>query len=174
LGLQRRFRPRLDLNDEEQESLARVGLNALIGNVAGKCRLTGSATMGRGSEAHAKFSKLGVRRSCLKIINTIAKATRWAVFETEDKELANRLRGQVLTYLSCLNDLGAFANEDFLVQCDAGVSNRTDGEERGITILLMFHPVDCDEPISLTLHQTASGYRVGSTAFGLTIRQSVS
>jgi hypothetical protein len=55
------------------------------------------------------------------------------------------------------------------VQCDAGVSKRTNSEEHGITLLLVFHPIGCDEPISLTLHQTASGYRVGSTAFGLTL-----
>ena len=129
--------------------------------------------MGRGSEAHARFAELPVRRMCLQIINTIAKATRWAVFETEDSALATRLRGQVLTYLDCLNDLGAFANDDFIVQCDAGVSNRSDNEEHGITILLLFHPVGRDEPISLTLHQTASGFRVGSTAFGLTIRPAI-
>jgi phage tail sheath protein FI len=127
--------------------------------------------MGRGSEGNATFVKLPVRRLCLQIINTISRATRWAVFEPADSSLADRLRGQVLTYLDCLNDLGAFANDNFIVQCDAGVSKRRDHEERGITILLMFHPVDCDEPISLTLHQTASGFRVGSTAFGLSFRQ---
>jgi hypothetical protein len=58
------------------------------------------------------------------------------------------------------------------VQCDAGVSKRSDSEEHAVTILLVLHPVGCDEPISLTLHQTASGFRVGSTAFGLTIRRS--
>lgn len=128
--------------------------------------------MGRGSETNAKFAKLPVRRLCLQIINTITKATRWAVFEPADSKLADRLRGQVLTYLDCLGNLGAFANDNYIVQCDAGVSNRADSEEHGITILLVFHPVGCDEPISLTLQQSASGIRVGSTAFGLSIRQS--
>jgi phage tail sheath protein FI len=130
--------------------------------------------MGRGSESNAKFAKLPVRRFCLQIINTITEATRWAVFEPSDSTLAERVRGQVLTYLDCLNDLGAFANDSFIVQCDAGVSNRSESEEQGITILLVFHPVGCDEPISLTLQQTASGFRVGSTAFGLTVRQPAS
>ncbi len=151
--------------------LIRSGLNAVTTGPVGKARFRGSVTMGRGSEAHRKFSQLPVRRFCLQIINTIAKATRWAVFETEDRSLAKRVQGQVLTYLHCLADLGAFVDEEFLVQCDAGVSNRSDSEEHGVTILLVFHPIGCDEPISLTLHQTASGFRVGSTAFGLTIRQ---
>ena len=88
---------------------------------------------------------------------------------TEIREyLARRIRGQILTYFDCLNDLGAFAHDDFLVRCDAGVSLRDDRAERGITILLVFRPTGCDEPISLTLHQTASGCRVASTAFAPT------
>ena len=92
------------------------------------------------------------------------------MFEPEDDTLAQRLHVQVSNYLDCLAELGAFADTNFVVQCDAGVSNRPDSKEHGVTILLVFHPVNCDEPISLTLHQTASGFRVGSTAFGLTIR----
>ena len=172
LGLHRRMRPEHELDDEDEYLLTRAGLNAIVPGPFGKARAKGSVTMGRGSEVNARFVKLPVRRFCLQIINTITKATRWAVFETADSDLADRLRGQILTYLDCLNDLGAFANDDFIVQCDAGVSNRSDSEEHGITILLVFHPVGCDEPISLTLHQTASGFRVGSTAFGLTVRQS--
>ena len=174
LGLHRRLRPEHELSDEDETLLMRAGLNVIGSASIGKARVSGSVTMGRGSEAYAKFSKLPVRRFCLQIINTIAKATRWAVFEPEDATLATRLRGQVLTYLHCLNDLGAFVDDGFIVQCDAGVSNRSDTEEHGITILLAFHPVGCDEPISLTLHQTASGFRVGSTAFGLTIRHNPS
>ena len=170
MGLQRGLRPEHELSDEDELLLTRAGLNALVNGPAGRARLTGSVTMGRGSEAHRKFADLPVRRSCLRIINSIAKATRWAVFESEDSRPATRLHGQVLTYLHCLSDLGAFVDDNFLVQCDAGVSNRADSEEHGVTIMLVFHPVGCDEPISLTLHQTASGFRVGSTAFGLTIR----
>lgn len=124
--------------------------------------------MGRGSEADCKFIRLPVRRFCLQVINTISKATRWAVFEPEDATLANRIRGQILTYFDVLNDLGAFENEEYVVQCDAGVSHRDDQKEHGITILLLFHPTGCGEPVSITLHQTPSGCRVGSTAFGLT------
>jgi len=174
LGVHRRLRPELELTEDDQVLLARAGLNALIRGPVGQARLVGSLTMGRGSEADRKYSNLSVRRFCLQIVNSIAKATRWAVFEPEDRTLAVRLRGQVLAYFHSLADLGAFADEDFIVQCDAGVSNRADSDEHGITILLVFHPIGCDEPISLTLHQTASGFRVGSTAFGLTIRHSIS
>jgi phage tail sheath protein FI len=171
LGLHRRLRPTHSLTEDDQNSLGRAGLNALVRGPVGKSRVIGSVTMGRGSEAVAKYIELPVRRFCLQIINTITQASRWAVFEPADSTLAKRLRAQILTYFFALHDLGAFANDDFIVQCDAGVRNRSDSDEHGVTILLVFHPVGCDEPISLTLHQTASGFRVGSTAFGLTIRQ---
>ncbi len=167
LGLHRRFRPVEETDTEDERLLVRAGLNVIKSGPAGKARVCGDATMGRGSEAYAKFSKLPVRRSCLQIINAITRATRWAVFESVDDALANKLRGQVLAYLDCLNDLGAFADDNFIVQCDAGVSKRSDTGEQGFTILLVFHPLGCDEPVSLTLHQTVGGFRVGSTAFGL-------
>ncbi len=173
LNLNRRMKPDIELNSEDSILLARAGLNCLVCGLPGRSKVVGSVTMARGSEAHRRFSALPVRRFCLQLVNAIAKGTRWAVFEAEDDKLAKRLDRQVSTYLSALRDLGAFAEDNFIVQCDAGVSNRTDGKERGITILLVFHPVGSDEPVSLTLHQTASGFRVGSTAFGLTIRQAV-
>ncbi len=83
--------------------------------------------------------------------------------------LAKKIRSQVLAYFYALDDLGAFADQRFVVQCDAGVSCRADGKEQGITILLVFHPSGSNEPISLTLHLTASGCRVASTAFAPSI-----
>jgi len=173
LNLDRRMKPDIALSDEDSNVLARAGLNCIVPGLPGRLKIVGSVTMARGSQAHRRFSALPVRRFCLQLVNAIASGTRWAVFEAEDDKLAKRLDRQVSEYLGALRDLGAFAEDDFIVQCDAGVSNRTDGKEHGITILLVFHPLGSDEPVSLTLHQTASGFRVGSTAFGLTIRHSV-
>jgi len=169
MGLQRRLLPAVTLDEDDVLLLGRVGLNIISPGPAGRARLTGSVTMGRGSEAHRKFAQLPVHRFCLQIINTIAGAARWAVFESGDRELARRICAQVTTYFHCLNDLGAFADDRFIVECDAGVSNRDDDDEHGVTILVVFHPSSCDEPISLTLHLTAAGCRVGSTAFAPTI-----
>ncbi len=173
ISLHRRFRLQQEIDAEDQQLLTRAGLNALVAGPVGAATFVGSVTMGRGSEAYAEYAKLPARRLCLRIVSTIMRATRWAVFEPEDETLAAKLHAQVLHYFHTMNDMGAFANDDFVVQCDAGVSNRADSEEHGITILLVFHPIGCADPVSLTLHQTASGFRVGSTAFGLTIRQTV-
>jgi hypothetical protein len=165
MGLQRNLLPAVDLDDQDGRLLNRAGLNVVANGPAGRARLTGSVTMSRGSDAHREFVRLPVRRFCLQIVNTIAKAVKWAVFEPDDETLVKRVRAQVLTYFYCLDDLGAFADERFVVKCDAGVSHRADVEAHGLTILLDFHPAGSEEPIALTLHLTAAGCRVGSTAF---------
>ena len=169
MGLHRRFVTDTEVDDDATHLLNRAGLNVVADGPAGRARFFGSVTMGRGSEGHRRFTELPVRRLCLQIINSISRATKWAVFEPGDKNLARRVRAQVLTYFYCLNDMGAFADDRFVVECDAGVSSRLDSDEHGVTVLLVFHPASCAEPISLTLHLTPAGCRVGSTAFAPSI-----
>ena len=169
MGLQRRLVPAVAIDEDDAFQLGRAGLNVITPGPAGRARLVGAITMGRGSEAHRKFAQLPVRRFCLQIVNAIASAVKWAVFEHGDRDLARRICAQVTTYFYCLDDLGAFADDRFVVECDAGVSKRHDSDEHGVTILLVFHPLACDEPVSLTLHLTAAGCRVGSTAFAPTV-----
>jgi phage tail sheath protein FI len=169
LGLQRRLVPDIDVSEKDAQLLRRAGLNIISSGPAGRSRVRGALTLGRGSGANRLFAQLHVRRFCLRIISTIASAARWAVFETGDRELARRVRAQVLTYFECLNDMGAFADGRFFVECDAGVSQRSDSDEHGVTVLLAFHPASCDQRVSLTLHLTPSGCRVGSTAFAPSI-----
>lgn len=164
-GLRRELLPAVDIDEHDSLLLNRAGLNVIARGPAGRARLTGSVTMGRGSEARREFASLPVRRFCLQLINSIAKAARWAVFEPDDAKLAKRIRAQVATYFYRLDDLGAFAEQRFVVQCDVDVGHRVDSEQHGVTILLVFHPRGSDEPISLALHLTATGCRVGSAAF---------
>jgi len=165
MGLNRRLIPDVELDDDDRHLLTRAGLNVIAHGPAARARVTGSVTLGRGAGEHRQFAHLTVRRLCLQIVNSISRSVQWAVFEPGDKNLARRVRAQVLTYFYYINDLGAFADDRFVVECDAGVSHRLDDDEHGVTILLVFHPFSSDEPISLTLHLTPAGCRVGSTAF---------
>ena len=169
LGLQRQLLPSVDVGNEDVELLGRMGFNVITGGRAGRARLRGSVTMGRGREAHRRFAQLPVHRFCLQVVNTISAAARWAAFETSDSTVGERICAQIRTYFDCLNDLGAFADDRFVVECDAGVSTRAAGDDQGAAIVLVFHPASCDEPISLTLHFSAAGCRVGSTAFAPSI-----
>ncbi len=165
LGFKRNVKPAREVNDENINALLRAGINVIGTGAAGRAYVNGSMTMARGSESHRVFSNLSVRRLCLRIINMIDQSTRWAVFEKPDMQLTERIRGQILTYFSQLAELGAFVNERFVVECDAGLCKREDRLEHGVTILLLFHPLGSVEPISLTIHQTVAGCRVASTAF---------
>lgn len=165
MGFSRDLVAAFEVRDEEEQMLAREGLNVIAQGPAGRGRLRNSVTMGRGSESHRKFASLPVRRSCLRIVNAIEHATRWAVFEPDDLQLAARIRAQVVAFLAGLADMGAFENDNFVVECDAGLSHRSDSLEHGMTALVVFHPLGCREAVSFTLHQTVSGCRVTTSAF---------
>jgi phage tail sheath protein FI len=165
LGLKPPLKPAQEIDAEDAYTLARAGINPLVQGPAGRARVAGSVTMARGSESHRVFTSLPVRRLCLRVVNTVDLATRWAVFEKPDRKLTARLRGQILTYLACLYELGGLATDEFVVQCDAGLTSREDHLQHGVTILLVFHPAGSPQPVSFTLQQTALGCRVFSTAF---------
>jgi len=61
--------------------------------------------------------------------------------------------------------MGALGSDRIDVQCDAGLRGKPAGAGYGISILISFQPRGCSVPISLTLHQSAGGFHVASTAF---------
>ncbi|MDH3747673.1 MAG: hypothetical protein OER97_05660, partial [Gammaproteobacteria bacterium] len=165
LCFDRNIEPCHEISEKDVLSLSRAGINAITTTTAGRSRLYSSITMSRGSESHRVFASLSVRRLCLRVINTIDLATRWTMFEKADKKLTERIQRQVRRYFADLYDIGAFATERYVVQCDAGLANRENRLEHGVTILLVFQPTGSGEPISFTLHQTVLGCRVATTAF---------
>ena len=165
IELSRELIPAFEVDDDDVPLLAREGLNAIARGPAGRARVRASVTMGRGSESHRQFASLPVRRLCLQVVNSIGLATRWAVFEPDDARVSKRIRSQVTAYLAALSHMGAFENDRFDVECEAGVCPRKDGQDPGVTLLVSFHPLGCREPVSFTLHQSASGCRVTTTAF---------
>ncbi len=165
LGFNRDLQPTVDVDAAQIRTLFRSGLNVIANGPAGSARLLGSVTMSRGSDSHRLYASLPVRRLCLQVLKSIDAATRWAVFEAENARLAERIRVQVTAYLDSLADFGAFENERFIVECDAGLRKRDDGLEHGFAIFVAFHPRASAKPVSFTLHQTVAGCRVASTAF---------
>ena len=165
MGFKRELLVAFDADATVVQMLAREGLNIIAKGPAGRARLGSCVTMARGTESHRKFTSLAVRRLCLMVVSAIDQATRWAVFEPDDSQLATRLCSQITAYLSALANMGAFEDDRFVVECDAGLCQREDQIERGVTILIVFHPLGCKEAISFTLHQTIAGCRVTSTAF---------
>jgi phage tail sheath protein FI len=165
MGFSRELIAAFDIDTDDAQTLSREGLNPIAMGPAGRARLFGSVTMGRGSESHRKFASLPVRRLCLQIVNSIDQATRWAVYETDETPVAESIRSLVKAYLSALEAVGAFESDRFIVECDDDVCHHDSRQVHGVTILVGFHPLGCKEPVSFTLHQTIAGCRVASTAF---------
>jgi uncharacterized protein len=162
LGLQRYFVPAVEIDASDVNLLHRAGLNVISDGAAGRSRVRGALTMGRGSESHRPFSRLPVQRFCLRIVSTIAGAAKWAVFAQDNGDLARHVRAQVRTYFSCLDALGAFIHDRFIIEC---VTSVNDAGARTVTILVVFHPVCSSEPVSMSLNLSAAGCRVGGAAF---------
>jgi hypothetical protein len=164
-GLRNNLVPALDINIDDAHMLVKEGINVIAGRTAGRSTVCGSVTLARGGQLDSKFSSLTVRRLCLEITNTIDLATRWTVFAQNTTAVADRVNSLVHAYMSSLAAAGAFTDDMFVVQCDAGLHSSPMNKDRGVTVLLAFQPVGADEPVSLTLHQTILGCRVASTAF---------
>ncbi len=165
LGFSHNLKPACDVDEEDFDALHRAGINAVVAGPAGRARVSGGVTLARGSEAHSLFRSLAVRRLCLHIVNRIDRATRWAVFEKQDADLALTIGEQIRAYFGDLFELGAFENDRFVVQCDAGIARQADELEHGVTLLLGFQPSGGPHAVLLTLHQTARGCKVASAAF---------
>lgn len=165
IPLRAELAPCTNLDEEDAGLLARSGINAIVRDARGQLRLCGGRTLARGSESHRMFKSLAVRRTCLRMINSIDCATRWSVFEKADGRLVARIRDQVRDYLERLRASGALASDDYLVLCDGGSAATERAVRRGITLLLLFQPHGCNAPVTLTLHQSPAGCHVSSSVF---------
>ena len=163
LGLKRQYRPAVEVDEEDQQMLERSGFNSWMSDATNRLRLIGDRTLARGTESHLAYSRLGVRRLCLTLVHAIDQATRWSVFEQPGQRLAGRVQGQVHASCLALAEVGAFAADGFDVQCR--IADPDVAGSHAVEILLAFTPARAPEPVYLTLHQSAAGCRVTSTAF---------
>lgn len=165
LTLSRKYVPAIDIGNDDAHLLVKEGLNVVAGRTPGHTMVCGSVTLAHGTRVGDEFANLTTRRLCLRITNTIDRATRWAVFEPNSKVIGERIVNQVHAFMCALSDAGAFKDDRFLVQCDAGSRRKPVDPVRGITLLLAFHPTGSEQTVSLTVHQTITGFRVTTTAF---------
>ena len=163
LALRRRFRPLLEIDDEDREALTRAGLNVLVADAAKGLRVAGDRSLSRGVDTRYGQAELRVQRFCLYLVKAIDLATRWTMFEAPGPRLVRRAQAQVHAALRVLADRGAFADEDFDVRCR--IDTTPSAGAHGIEMLLAFTPAGSDRPIALTLCQSVAGCRVRDTVF---------
>ena len=167
-GLSQDLVPVIAVSTGDAHLLVKEGINVIAGRTAGRAMICGSVTLARGGQLDRNFSSLTVRRLCLEIIRTIDHATHWTAFATSSTAVAEHIESVVLAYMSSLAEAGALTDDPVVVQCDAGLHSSPVDKDRGITLLLTFHPASSEQSVSLTLHQTVAGCRVATAAFAAT------
>jgi hypothetical protein len=107
------------LDDEAQSVLNPKGVNCLRIFPGRGLRIWGARTLSLDSLS----IYVNVRRVVLSVIKNIRVNLRWTVFEPNDQQLRDKIKGALVQYLNDLFELGALAganrNEAFFVKCDA-------------------------------------------------------
>jgi Bacteriophage tail sheath protein len=165
LGFRRELIVATRLVEADRQMLIREGLNVIASGPAGRARLRGAVTMARSAATRTRFTSLPVRRSCLKILGAADRATRWAVFEADDERLVARVQSQLTAYFAGLDNLGAFENDRFAIDCKVDSRGAAGRAGKRVAIVISFHPVGCRGPVSFTLHQQVTGCRITQSAF---------
>lgn len=132
------------MNEEENEGLNRLGINALRVFDQGPI-LWGARTLAGADALASEWKYVPVRRLALLIEESIDRGIKWTVFEQNDESLWAKVRLQVGAYLHGLFREGAFQGrtprEAYFVRCDRETTSMADIERGVLNVLVGFAPV---------------------------------
>jgi hypothetical protein len=147
------------LAQAESGILNAQGVNALMMIPAAGPVVWGARTA-RGADVLAsEWKYVPVRRLALYIEESLARGTRWAVFEPNDERLWSSLRQAIGTFMQQLFRQGAFqgsaASEAYYVACDASTTTPTDVLSGVVNVIVGFAPLKPAEFVVLKFQQQA-------------------
>ncbi len=149
------------LSAQENRALNALGLNCLRAFPALGIVSWGARTLHGADARVSEWKYVPVRRLALFIEESLARGTRFAVFEPNDKPLWARLRLSVGAFMDGLFRQGAFqgasAREANFVKCDADTTTPADIDRGVVTIRAGFAPLKPAEFVVLTVGQAAGG-----------------
>jgi phage tail sheath protein FI len=143
------------LIDAEQDLLNPIGLNCIrqfprVGIVS-----WGARTLA----ADPEWRYVPVRRTALFIKESLRRGLQWAVFEPNDQELWDRIRGNISAFMLGLFRQGAFQGaapeEAFVVQCDRETNPQELVDQGIVTAKVAFAPLKPAEFVVVTISQKA-------------------
>jgi phage tail sheath protein FI len=117
-------RPLHLLSDGDCQKLSGHGINPLHAMRPGGTSLAPLKTLARGTGLGSDSSLLTSRRRQLLVLNSVEQGTRWARFETRDRNTRTRLARQVRTFLLGLAGAGAFGRGAELQTCEVVCDER--------------------------------------------------
>ncbi|MEX1994012.1 MAG: hypothetical protein WD929_05060 [Steroidobacteraceae bacterium] len=137
------LRPGCAVDDDYRARLAACGVNVVqTVRRPGREAPTACTLAGPGAGS-TDWRSLAARRLAYLIINSIERGTRWMVFEPNEAPTWQRATAQVRSFLTMLEERGAFAQREpgdrWFVLCDERV-NRDRHREQGIVNLMFGFP----------------------------------
>jgi phage tail sheath protein FI len=149
------------LDRQEQAVLNPAGVNCIRYFPREGIRLWGARTLA-GSSSEWRY--LNVRRLFVMIEESIAEATRWIVFEPNDRRLWKSIRRDVGAFLTGLwRDgalLGRTPEEAFFVKCDEETNPQDQIDLGRVTAIIGIAPVKPAEFVIFRISQHAAGVEV--------------
>ena len=142
----------------EQEELNPIGVNCI--RVFGRegVRIWGARTLA--AEASA-WRYLNVRRLFNMVEESIARSTRWVIFEPNDESLWKSIRRDISAFLLMVwRDgalMGATPEQAFFVKCDADTNPPESIDQGRVVIVIGIAPVKPAEFVIFKIGQYAAG-----------------
>jgi Bacteriophage tail sheath protein len=147
-----------DISDAEQDTLNRIGANAIRSFPASGIVIWGARTLATLSDPEYRY--VPVRRTALFLEQSIYNGIQWAVFEPNDESLWSSLRLNIGAFMMLQFRAGAFqgksASEAFFVRCDSKTTTQADIDAGVVNILVGFAPLKPAEFVVLKLTQMTS------------------
>jgi hypothetical protein len=151
------------LTREEQATLNPQGVNCIRWFPTEGIRVWGARTV---AASASEWRYLPVRRLFNMIEESIAKGTRWVVFEPNDRPLWKDIRRDVRAFLRTIWRDGALMgrteDEAFFVQCDEETNPPESIDQGRVVAIVGIAPVKPAEFIIFRIGQHAGGVEIES------------
>lgn len=148
---------------EEQELLNPAGVNVIRFFPIEGVRIYGARTL---DESSSEWKYINVRRLFNMAEESIARSTRWVVFEPNDRSLWKAIRRDVSAFLLLLWRDGALVGrapeEAFFVKCDEETNPPESIDAGRVVILIGMAPVKPAEFVIFRIGQEAAGAQIES------------
>jgi Bacteriophage tail sheath protein len=149
------------VSHQEQEKLNPEGVNCIRFFDREGIRVYGARTVAASS---SEWRYLSVRRLFNMIEESIARGTRWVVFEPNDRPLWKAITRDVAAFLRTVWRQGALKGrtpeEAFFVKCDEETNPPEEIDAGRVTIVIGIAPVKPAEFVIFRIGQTAAGTQV--------------
>lgn len=146
---------------QEQELLNPAGINCIRFFPGEGIRIWGARTLAASS---SEWRYVNVRRLFIMVEESIARATRWVVFEPNDATLWKRIVRDVRAFLTLVwRDgalMGTTADQAFFVKCDAETNPPEVVDAGRVVILIGMAPVKPAEFVIFRIGQGVAGAEV--------------